>query len=76
MQVTRANIQEMISIAEELRSALELAVEAAEAWESEQDNEPKDADAVREAREELDEALEVLDVTSMCMLIHGKKGHR
>lgn len=57
-------------MAEELKEGLDAVIEAAEEWDSTQDED--DADAKREAREELESALEGLDVASLCQLVHGK----
>lgn len=76
MRVTRENVQQLTDIGTELKDQLDSVLEAAEAWDSLQDDDPKDADEVRSAREELDAELESLDVSSLCQLIHGqhKKG--
>jgi hypothetical protein len=60
----------------ELKDSLDAVLEAAELWDSLQDDEPKVAEEIKEAREELDSALESLDVASLCVLIHGKQSHK
>lgn len=74
MRITRDNLQEFTAAAEELKDALDSAIEAAEAWEALQD-EPKTedtADEIRSAREELEEALGNVDAATVCQLVHGK----
>ena len=71
MQVTQANVQDFLVAASDVRENLELAEEAAEAWQSAKED-GEDAEAIREARESLDEALESLDIATLCQLIHGK----
>jgi hypothetical protein len=74
MRVTRENIQEFISIADELISALEAAKEACETWNDLQDEDKSadTADMIREAREEMDAELETVDPTALCELVNGK----
>jgi hypothetical protein len=59
----------------DLKDQLDSVTEAADSWESLQDDEPKDAELIKEAREELEAVLSELDVTSVCKLVHGVKGH-
>lgn len=74
MRVTRENIQEFITIADELIDALNEAKEAAETWNDLQDEERHGdtAEEIREAREELDTTLGAVDASTMCQLVHGK----
>jgi hypothetical protein len=74
MRVTRENVQEFITIADELITALESAKEACETWNDLQD-EDKTADIneeIRNAREEMDSELEAVDASTLCQLVHGK----
>lgn len=70
MRITRDNIQEFIATAEELKDALDSAIEAAEMWQNELDGD--DAESRKEAREELDSSMESLDVSTLCQIVHGK----
>lgn len=74
MRITRENVSEFTSVAESLKEELEAALEAAEAWDGFQD-EPRTADnaeEIRQAREELEDALNNMDASTLCQLIHGK----
>ena len=72
MRVTEANIDELLVTMSDVKENIELVEEAAEEWKSAREEEPKDPDAIREARETLDEVLEQLDASTLCQLVHGK----
>jgi flagellar hook-basal body complex protein FliE len=74
MRITRENAQLLIELAESVTEALEEAKEAAETWDGLQDEERTEdtAEEIREARENLEAALELLDATSLCELVNGK----
>lgn len=75
MQITRTNVQELMQYAEDLIENLEVAKEAAETWDGLQDEEPKTEevrDEIRTAREELEGAIQEIDASSLCQLLHGK----
>jgi hypothetical protein len=75
MQITRENVQSLITAIEDVSEMLEAIKENAETWNDLQDEDPKTAEIreeIREARENLVVDLESLDVATLCQLVHGK----
>ncbi|HEY7419277.1 MAG TPA: hypothetical protein VH593_29105 [Ktedonobacteraceae bacterium] len=71
MRVTEANVDELLVAMSDVKENIEMVEEAAEEWKSARED-GTDADATREAREALDEALDQLDASTLCQLVHGK----
>ena len=70
MRVTESNADEFLSMASDVKENIELVEEAIEDWQSARKE--GDVDAIKDARETLDEVLEQLDIASLCQLVHGK----
>jgi len=71
MRITDDNITELLVQLSDVKENIELVEEAAEAWQSARAD-GEDAETIRGAREELDEAMDQLDVSSLCQMVHGK----
>jgi hypothetical protein len=75
MQITRDNVQSLITAIDDVLETLEAIKGNAESWNDLQDEDPKTEEIreeIREARENLVTDLESLDVATLCQLVHGK----
>ena len=67
MQITKENVEQFLVTASDVKENLELVETAAQEW-----LDAEDQDSKRDARQELEETLEMLDIATLCQMVHGK----